>query len=126
GLGVMVYAILAMAGPDLRVFACAMASDNFSYAFGGVALVAYMSSITSLGYTATQYALLSSLYTLFGKFLKGFSGAVIDALHHAGRTLMESYAIFYVGAGLVAAPALILCIVLLARKEPSGEGAQAG
>ena len=126
GLGVMVYAILAMSGPDLRIFACAMASDNFSYAFGGVALVAYMSSITSLGYTATQYALLSSLYTLFGKFLKGFSGAVIDALHHAGRTLMESYAIFYVGAGLVAAPALILCIVLLARKEPSGEGAQAG
>lgn len=118
GIGVAAYAVVATLGAeDLRIFAAAMASDNFCYAFAGVALVAYMSSLTSLGYTATQYALLSSVYTLFGKFLKGFSGAVVDGLNQT-HTLMQSYAIFYVGAGLIAAPALILCFVLARRRAP--------
>ena len=47
-----------------------MAIDNFCSGFAGVALVAYMSSLTSLGYTATQYALLSSFYALPGKVLR--------------------------------------------------------
>ena len=112
GLGVAAYSVVAVFGAeDLRLFAAAMATDNFCYAFAGVALVTYMSSLTSIGYTATQYALLSSIYTLFGKFLKGFSGAVIDALDH-GRTLMQAYAIFYIGAGLIALPALVLCVIL--------------
>jgi MFS family permease len=118
GIGVAAYAVVATFGAeDLRIFAGAMASDNFCYAFAGVALVAYMSSLTSLGYTATQYALLSSVYTLFGKFLKGFSGAVVDGLDQT-HTLMQSYAIFYIGAGLIALPALILCIVLARRHAP--------
>ena len=116
GFGVAAFALLAFTGPDLGVFSFAMAADNFCYAFAGVALVTYMSSLTSVGYTATQYALLSSIYTIFGKFLKGFSGAVVDGFQTSGRTLMESYALFYVGAGLIAIPALVLCVVLLARK----------
>ena len=111
------FALLAWSGPDLRVFAFVMAIDSFGVSFAGVALVTYMSSLTSLGYTATQYALLSSTYTLFGKFLKGFSGAAVDGLNQ-GRTLMEAYAIFYVGAGAIAVPALVLCIVL-ARRQPA-------
>lgn len=120
GVGVAAYALVAMTGPDLRVFSLAMATDNFCYAFAGVALVTYMSSLTSVGYTATQYALLSSIYTLFGKFLKGFSGAVVDTLS-AGRALMEAYAIFYVGAGLICVPALVLCLVLAARVRKAPE-----
>jgi len=116
GLGVASFALLAFNGPDIGLFSFAMASDNFCYAFAGVALVTYMSSLTSLGYTATQYALMSSIYTIFGKFLKGFSGAVVDGFQASGRTLMESYGLFYIGAGLIAAPALILCIVLMARQ----------
>jgi MFS transporter, PAT family, beta-lactamase induction signal transducer AmpG len=115
GVGVSAYALVAMFGPDLRLFGAAMATDNFCYAFAGVALITYMSSLTSLGYTATQYALLSSIYTLFGKFLKGFSGAVVDGLHGT-HTLMESYAIFYVAAGAVCVPALLLSLVIAARK----------
>jgi len=124
GLGVAAYSVVAVFGAeDLRLFGAAMATDNFCYAFAGVALVTYMSSLTSIGYTATQYALLSSIYTLFGKFLKGFSGAVVDALDQ-GRTLMQAYAIFYVGAGLIAIPALILCVILTRQRvdEPSGSG----
>jgi PAT family beta-lactamase induction signal transducer AmpG len=116
GLGVAAYALVAIFGASLPLFSFAMAADNFCYAFAGVALVTYMSSLTSLGYTATQYALLSSTYTLFGKFLKGFSGAVVDGLSQ-GRTLMEAYAAFYIGAGAICIPALILCLVLAMRQR---------
>lgn len=119
GLGVGAYALVATFGADLRLFSFAMAADNFCYAFAGVALVTYMSSLTTLGYTATQYALLSSVYTLFGKFLKGFSGAVVDGLQAQGNSLMHSYAVFYIGAALICVPALVMCIILAARHSPN-------
>ncbi|HJZ71378.1 MAG TPA: MFS transporter [Vicinamibacterales bacterium] len=105
------FATLAHAGPDARVFAAVIAADNFGIGFAGVALVTYMSSLTSLGYTATQYALLSSAYTYVGKFAKGFSGVWVDSLR-IGRSLPEAYALFFIGAGLLGVPALILCLVL--------------
>jgi hypothetical protein len=116
GLGVASYALLAFIGPSIGLFSFAMAADNFCYAYAGVGLVTYMSSLVGVGYTATQYALMSSLYTLFGKVLKGFSGAVVDGFQASGRTLMESYGLFYIGAGLIAAPALVLCIILLTQQ----------
>ncbi|HKB10315.1 MAG TPA: MFS transporter [Vicinamibacterales bacterium] len=105
------FATLAHAGPDARVFAAVIAADNFGIGFAGVALVTYMSSLTTLGYTATQYALLSSAYTYVGKFAKGFSGVWVDSLR-GGRSLSEAYGLFFIGAGLLGVPALILCIVL--------------
>ncbi len=105
------FAILAYTGPDVRVFGTVMAVDNFGAAFAGVALVTYMSSLTTLGYTATQYALLSSAYTYVGKFAKGFSGVMVESLA-SGRTLLEGYALFFIGAGLLGIPALVLCLVL--------------
>jgi MFS transporter, PAT family, beta-lactamase induction signal transducer AmpG len=105
------FATMAYAGPDLRVFGAVIAADNFGIGFAGVALVTYMSSLTSLGYTATQYALLSSAYTYVGKFAKGFSGVMVERLA-AGRPLLEAYGLFFIGAGLLGVPALILCLVL--------------
>ncbi len=112
------FAILAYTGPALPVFGTVMAADNFGAAFAGVALVTYMSSLTSLGYTATQYALLSSAYTYVGKFAKGFSGVFVERLA-SGRTLLEGYALFFIGAGLLGIPAIILCFVLgrVARRQ---------
>ena len=55
--------------------------------------------------------LLSSAYTYVGKFAKGFSGVLVEQLS-AGRTLLEGYALFFIGAGLLGVPALILCLVL--------------
>jgi PAT family beta-lactamase induction signal transducer AmpG len=109
------FATLAYTGPDIRVFGAVMFADNFGIGFAGVALVTYMSSLTSIGYTATQYALLSSTYTYVGKLGKGFSGVMVERLA-AGRTLLEGYAFFFIGCGLLGIPALILCI-LLARRE---------
>src|SRR6185312_12993311 len=117
------FATLAYAGPDVRVFGAVIAADNFGIGFAGVALVTYMSSLTSLGYTATQYALLSSAYTYVGKFSKGFSGVWVERLA-AGRPLLDAYALFFIGAGLLGVPALILCIVL-ARATRDAEYAPA-
>ncbi len=119
------FAILAWVGPDpdLRVFGAIMACDNFGVAFAGVALVTYMSSLTSLGYTATQYALLSSAYTYVGKFAKGFSGVAVERLSE-GRTLLEGYALFFIGAGLVGVPAIILSIVLARATRPPAHDRQ--
>ena len=112
------FAILAYTGPDVRVFGSVMAVDNFGAAFAGVALVTYMSSLTTRGYTATQYALLSSASTYVGKFAKGFSGVMVESLA-SGRTLLEGYALFFIGAGLLGIPAIILCLIL-ARVERKG------
>lgn len=110
-IAIAAFATLAYAKQDTVRFALVMIGDNFSTSFAGVALVAYMSSLTSLGYTATQYALLSSAYAWPGKMLKPFSGPLIDSLsaHHG---LMTAYQIFFVGAGLVGTPAILLFIIL--------------
>jgi PAT family beta-lactamase induction signal transducer AmpG len=105
------FATMAYTGPDIRVFGAVMFADNFGIGFAGVALVTYMSSLTSIGYTATQYALLSSAYTYIGKFAKGFSGVLVERLA-AGHTLLEGYALFFIVVGLLGVPALILCIFL--------------
>ena len=113
-LVIAAFAILAWTGPDLRVFGAVMAVDSFGVSFAGVALVTYMSSLTSLGYTATQYALLSSAYTYVGKFAKGFSGVIVEHLA-SSRTLMDGYALFFIGCGLLGLPAFVLCLVLARR-----------
>jgi PAT family beta-lactamase induction signal transducer AmpG len=112
------YGVLAYSGPDLRVFGAIMICDDFAIGFAGVALVTYMSTLTSLGYTATQYALLSSAYTYVGKFAKGFSGVMVESLA-SGRTLLEGYALFFIGAGLLGVPAIVLCL-FLARVQRKG------
>jgi len=105
------YASLAFVSASVPVFALVMAGDNFGISFAGVALVAYMSSLTSLGYTATQYALLSSTYAWMGKILKGFSGAVVESLS-ASHGLVHAYGIFFIACGLTGVPAVILFAAL--------------
>jgi len=105
------FATLAFAGLSIRLFAFVMAGDNFSLSFAAVALVAYMSSLTSLGYTATQYALLSSTYAWLGKILKGFSGAAVERLSTT-HGLIHAYGIFFIACGLTGVPAVLLFAAL--------------
>jgi PAT family beta-lactamase induction signal transducer AmpG len=116
GLAVASFSLLAILGPSPLLFGAVMFTDNMGYALAGVALVTYMSSLTTLGYTATQYALLSSVYTIFGKILKGFSGAVVEGVQASGHTLMQAYAIFFIGAGAIGIPAILLCLWLAALR----------
>jgi PAT family beta-lactamase induction signal transducer AmpG len=113
---VAAFALLAIMGPHFALFAAVMTGDNFGISFAGVALVTYMSSLTNLGYTATQYALLSSTYAWAGKILKGFSGALVESLS-ASHGLLGAYAIFFVGAGLIGVPAILLFVLLNARQR---------
>jgi PAT family beta-lactamase induction signal transducer AmpG len=112
GVAIAGFAILAWFPPTPGLFAAVMFSDNFGVSVAGVALVTYMSSLTTLGYTATQYALLTSAYTWIGKILKGFSGEAVDALEHAGHSHMEAFAIFFLGCGLIGLPAVLFCLWL--------------
>jgi PAT family beta-lactamase induction signal transducer AmpG len=115
------FATLAFAGLSIRLFACVMAGDNFSLSFAAVALVAYMSSLTNLGYTATQYALLSSTYAWLGKILKGFSGAAVERLSTT-HGLIHAYGIFFIACGLTGVPAVLLFAALgywHKRKQPA-------
>ena len=114
----LAFAYLALHGADAGVFTAAMAIDNFCGGFSGVALVGYMSSLTNVGYTATQYALLSSFYALLGKLLKGFSGVAVEQLE-VGRSLLDAYSLFFIGTALVGIPALVLCVILVIRKPAS-------
>ncbi|HKN73766.1 MAG TPA: MFS transporter [Candidatus Acidoferrum sp.] len=115
------FATLAFWGLSIRLFAFVMAGDNFSLSFAAVALVAYMSSLTNLGYTATQYALLSSTYAWLGKILKGFSGAAVERLSTT-HGLIHAYGIFFIVCGLTGVPAVLLFAALgywHKRKQPA-------
>lgn len=113
-IGIASQALIAHTDPSPVLFLAVMGLDDFSISVAGITLVAYMSSLTSLGYTATQYALLSSTYALAGKFLKGFSGSIIEALS-GSLGLMNAYAFFFVGAGLIGIPAILLFVVLASQ-----------
>jgi PAT family beta-lactamase induction signal transducer AmpG len=108
--GTAAFALLALHANDV-IFAAVMSLDAFAQAFAGVALVTYMSSLTSLGYTATQYAMLSSTYALLGKFLKGFSGVAVESLTPT-YGLLGAYATAFIATGLTAVPAMLLILLL--------------
>jgi PAT family beta-lactamase induction signal transducer AmpG len=115
-IGIAAFALLAFTGPNVTLFTTVMVLDDFAISVAGVTLVAYMSSLTSLGYTATQYALLSSTYAWAGKILKGLSGAIVEGLSsHFG--LMPAYALFFLGCGLLGIPALLLLWLLTGRQR---------
>jgi PAT family beta-lactamase induction signal transducer AmpG len=127
GIGTAAFALLSLHA-DGTTFAAVMSLDAFAQAFAGVALVTYMSSLTTLGYTATQYAMLSSTYAVLGKLLKGFSGAGVEALTPA-HGLLGAYATAFVVTGLTAIPPLLLILLLWRmqrRKDAALRTAEAG
>lgn len=110
-VAVAAYALLAWYGANMVLYVSIMAADSFAISWAGIALVTYMSGLTSLGHTATQYALLASSYAWAGKILKGFSGAIVDSLSaHWG--LMHAYAVFYLGCGAIGIPSILLFLLL--------------
>ena len=70
---------LALHEHSLIVLFLAIGLDNVAGAFAGTCLIAYMSSLTSAGFTATQYALFSSLYAVPGRLIASQSGRIVEA-----------------------------------------------
>ncbi|MBR7618048.1 MFS transporter [Phenylobacterium sp. 20VBR1] len=82
----LVFAWLAMQGPQLWALSVAIGIDNIASGFAGTCLIAYMSSLTGQGFTATQYAMFSSFYALLGKLVASQSGKVVEGAAKAADT----------------------------------------
>lgn len=74
-----IFGWLAVQGPHVSALLVAIGLDNIVSSFAGTCLIAYMSGLTGAGFTATQYALFSSLYSLPGKLLASQSGRIVEA-----------------------------------------------
>jgi MFS transporter, PAT family, beta-lactamase induction signal transducer AmpG len=127
-LGNLVFAWLATQNGHVTALTIAIGAENFAGGFAGTALIAYMSSLTSTTFTATQYALFSSLYALPGGLLKGFSGIAVDwfdahqAITHiflgtVAGTLSKTaaYVPFFIMTAAMGIPALVLTLYFLKR-----------
>lgn len=104
----VLFAVLSLASPELSYLAVVISADNISGGFAATAFVAYLSSLTNRAYTATQYALFSSLMTLPGKFMSGFSGLVVDNF---------GYFEFFLVAAALGIPAIVLVRVLVRHES---------
>ncbi|WP_104205038.1 AmpG family muropeptide MFS transporter [Billgrantia saliphila] len=104
----LLFAALALAGQSLPMLVLAIVGDNLANGLASAVFIAFISSLTSRAYTATQYALFSSLMTLPGKFLSGFGGLVVAT---------QGYATFFVIATALGLPAIFLAIWISRDRE---------
>ena len=85
------FAALAAYGHSNIGMAAAIGFENFASGIGGVAVVAYLSALCNLRFTATQYALLSALASIAGRFLTGTTaGALIEAMGYVNFYLLTT------------------------------------
>ena len=87
-----------------------ISADNLSSGLASAAFIAYLSSLTHVNYSATQYALFSSLMLLLPKFLAGYSGVAVDAF---------GYLPFFVGTACLGLPVLVLVWLAMRWHAPS-------
>ena len=99
----LLYLLMALNPGATWAFVAAISGDNSTLGFAGVVLIAYLSSLTSLEFTATQYALLVSLSNLPGKLVGGMSGFLVE---------QWGYARFFIFSSLFIVPTLALLALL--------------
>ena len=104
----LLFAWLAISDPNIKTLIIVITADNISSGFAGAAFVVYLSALTSIKFTATQYALFSSLMLLLPKVLAGYSGAIVDQM---------GYANFYIFTAIIGIPVLLL-IIRIAKIAP--------
>jgi PAT family beta-lactamase induction signal transducer AmpG len=106
----LLFAWLATRGHDLTGLILVISADNLSAGIASAAFVAYLSGLTNIEYSATQYALFSSVMLLLPKFVAGFSGVFVDAY---------GYSAFFHATAALGVPVLLL-IGLASRVAPAG------
>ncbi|WP_048438071.1 MFS transporter [Caenimonas sp. SL110] len=95
----LLFAWLGTRGHDLHGLIFVIAADNLSSGIASAAFIAYLSSLTNIKYSATQYALFSSMMLLLPKWLAGFSGKFVDAY---------GYVNFFTATAFLGVPVLLL------------------
>ncbi len=103
----LLFAWLATMQPALWALTMTITGDNFFVGFSATVFIAWMSGLVSRRYTATQYALFSSLMTLPGKFMGGPSGWIVDQV---------GYVFFFFYASALGIPAMLIVIWLMSRQ----------
>ena len=101
----LLFAWLGTRGHDVTGLIWVVSADNLAGGIASAAFIAYLSGLTNVQYSATQYALFSSMMLLAPKWLAGFSGEFVDA---------HGYTEFFVGTAMLGVPVLIL-VALVAR-----------
>ncbi len=101
----LLFAWLGTRGHDVQALVWVISADNLASGIASAAFIAYMSSLTNIQYSATQYALFSSLMLLLPKFIGGFSGTFVNSFGYPG---------FFICTALLGVPSLLL--VLLASR----------
>ena len=103
----LLFAWLGTRGHDVTALIWVVSADNLSGGIASAAFIAYLSSLTNVNYSATQYAIFSSMMLLAPKFLAGYSGSFVDAF---------GYQPFFVSTALLGVPVLLL-VWLASRAE---------
>ena len=112
----LMFAWMAGQGGATWALVLTISADNLSGGIAGSVFIAWLSSLTNTTYTATQYALFSSLMTLPGKFLSGFGGIVVDAI---------DYPTFFMISAAMGLPAVLLIMIII-RRSPAATTVDAG
>jgi MFS transporter, PAT family, beta-lactamase induction signal transducer AmpG len=101
----LLFAWLGTRGHDVQALVWVISADNLASGIASAAFIAYLSSLTNINYSATQYALFTSMMLLLPKFIAGFSGEFVNAF---------GYSHFFIATALLGVPSLLL--VLLASR----------
>lgn len=104
----LLFAWLAGQQPLVIWLILVVGADNLAGGLAGTVFIAYLSSLTNRAYTATQYALFSSIMLLLPKFIGGFSGVVVDA---------SSYPVFFLYAAALGLPSVFLILILMKKEK---------
>jgi PAT family beta-lactamase induction signal transducer AmpG len=95
----LLFSWLAGHGHDVNALIFVISADNLSSGIASAAFIAYLSSLTNINYSATQYALFSSMMLMLPKFLAGYSGVYVDKF---------GYSNFFVATALLGVPVIVL------------------
>jgi PAT family beta-lactamase induction signal transducer AmpG len=106
----LLFAWLASRGHDVTALIFVVSADNLASGIASAAFIAYLSSLTNVNYSATQYALFSSMMLLLPKFVAGYSGLYVDRF---------GYASFFTATALLGVPVLGLVWLASRLKSPS-------
>lgn len=107
----LLFLLLAQSGPNVPMLVVVIAADNLSAGLASAAFIAYLSGLTNISFTAFQYAVFSSLMTLFPKLLGGYSGTIVDSI---------GYSSFFLITAALGIPVLLL-VYLAGRYMPPEE-----
>jgi PAT family beta-lactamase induction signal transducer AmpG len=104
----LLFMVLAAKGHDITWLYIVISADNLSAGIASAAFVAFLSSLTNISFTATQYAIFTSLMTFLPKVLGGYSGTMVDGM---------GYPNFFLATALMGVPVLAL-IIYISRQQP--------